>query len=343
MGASVLLQMELACPAKDGNSSGFQSGVVIAGNGCCWRPRSDSNAQPSDPKSDALSIELRGQFVSKIITDIFSVYFPEGQRQGRKSPMSILQELLASIQEDAPVRTVCVGVHWTLVCSRGCGLASTLIGDQPHGHEKVRDVGRLHQKSARELAEFARSDNLLEASIGLAAINSLLEVDPQRSVQINAAEVLLEHGMGKKVAVVGHFPFISRLRQAVAQLWVIEQRPAAGEYPAHAADEIIPQADVVALTGSALINHTLDALLELCQPQAVVMVLGPTTPLSPLLFQHGVGILSGARVVDEAAALRTISQGATFQQVEGVELLTLMRRDFTQPPGYSSYTLPARG
>jgi hypothetical protein len=26
-----------------------------------WRPRHDSNAQPADPKSDALSIELRGR------------------------------------------------------------------------------------------------------------------------------------------------------------------------------------------------------------------------------------------------------------------------------------------
>ena len=79
----------------------------------------------------------------------------------------------------------------------------------------------------------------------------------------------------------------------------------------------------VAITGTALINHTLDGLLALCQPDALVMVLGPSTPLSPVLFEHGVTLISGARVVDEAAVMRTISQGATFQQVEGVRLLTL--------------------
>ena len=31
-----------------------------------WRPRRDSNSQPSDPKSDALSIELRGRFVKQV-------------------------------------------------------------------------------------------------------------------------------------------------------------------------------------------------------------------------------------------------------------------------------------
>jgi len=60
--------------------------------------------------------------------------------------------------------------------------------------------------------------------------------------------------------LVGHFPFIPKLRPAVGQLWVIEQRPAEGDYPAEAAADLIPQADVVAITSSALINHTLSLL-----------------------------------------------------------------------------------
>ena len=240
--------------------------------------------------------------------------------------MNIIDDLLASLpDEDAPVRAMLVGAHWTVVCSRYCGLASTITGHKPHGHEKVRDVGRLHLKSACELAEYARSGNPLEASLGVAAINSLLEVDEQNAVEINAAEVLLERGRDKNVALVGHFPFIPQLRQAAGQLWVIEQYPAEGEHPAETAAALIPQAEVVAITGTALINHTLAGLLALCQPNALVMVLGPSTPLSPMLFEHGATLISGARVIDEAAAMRTIGQGATFQQVEGVRLLTLAR------------------
>ena len=246
--------------------------------------------------------------------------------------MDLLDDLLANLPDDVPVRSVLVGAHWTVVCSgtsptggRHCGLASTITGDKPHAHEQVRDVGRLHLKSARELAEYVRSDNPLEASIGIAAINSLVEVDEQQAVQINAAEVLAEHGRGKNVALVGHFPFIPRLREKVGQLSVIEQRPSEGEHPAESAADLIPKADVVALTGSALINHTLDGLLALCRRDSLVMVLGPSTPLSPVLFEHGATIISGARVVDEAAVILTVSQGATFQQVEGVRLLTLQQ------------------
>jgi uncharacterized protein (DUF4213/DUF364 family) len=105
---------------------------------------------------------------------------------------SIIDELIANLPADAAVKSVRVGVHWTAVSSRHCGLASTLTDNQPHGHSKVRDVGRLHFKSAHELAEYARSDNLLEASIGVAAINSLLDVDESQVVELNAGDVLIQ-------------------------------------------------------------------------------------------------------------------------------------------------------
>lgn len=135
----------------------------------------------------------------------------------------------------------------------------------------------------------------------------------------------MTRGAGKDVALVGHFPFIPRLRTATRNLWVIEQHPASDEHPAVSAREFIPRADVVALTGSALINHTLDDLLALCRPDALVLILGPTTPLSPVLFRHGASIIAGSRIVDETAVLQAISQGANFRQVTGVRLLAFTR------------------
>ena len=239
--------------------------------------------------------------------------------------MKILKGLLNSLSTDTPVRSVLVGAHWTVVCSRYCGMAATLSSSFSHSHNAVRAAGHLHTLSALELAGYALSDNLLEASIGVAAINSLLDVDESQAVEINAVDVLAEHGRGKTVALIGHFPFIPKLKPVVGQLWVIEQHPSEGEYPAEAAYELLPQADVVAITSSTLINYTLDGLLDLCRSDAMVMMLGPSTPLSSVLFDHGVSILSGSKVIDESAVLRTVGQGATFQQVEGVRLLTLRR------------------
>lgn len=242
--------------------------------------------------------------------------------------MNIVDDLLSNLPDDQPVRNILVGAHWTVVCSRRCGMASTILGTKPHGHEKVRDVGSLHRKSARELAELMRSENPLEASIGVAALNSLLDIDERRAVEVNAGDLLAERGQGKNIALVGHFPFIPMLRQAAKQLWVLELNPVEGEFPAGAASNLIPKADIVALTGTSLINHTMDGLLALCRPNALVVILGPSTPLSPILFDHGASLLSGTQVIDEEAVMRTVAQGATFQQVDGVRLLTIAKPDF---------------
>jgi uncharacterized protein (DUF4213/DUF364 family) len=135
----------------------------------------------------------------------------------------------------------------------------------------------------------------------------------------------MQRGAGKNVALVGHFLFIPRLRKTVGNLWVIEQHPSGEDFPAESAADLIPQADVVALTASSLINHTLDTLLDLCNPDALVMILGPSTPLSPVLFDHGATIIAGSRMLDETVVLNSIGQGATFQQVKGVRLLTFTR------------------
>jgi uncharacterized protein (DUF4213/DUF364 family) len=188
----------------------------------------------------------------------------------------------------------------------------------------VRNAGSLTELSALELAQYARSDNVLEASIGMAAINSLIDIDEAGCVKENAFDVLARKGRGKNIAIVGRFPWIPKLRAVARTLWVIEQSPQEGELPAEAAEEVLPQADVVGLTGTSFINHTVDRLLELSKNSFVVIV-GPTTPLSPVLFDYGVDILAGVTVVKPNKTIRSISQGAIFSKVEGVRLVTMAK------------------
>lgn len=90
-------------------------------------------------------------------------------------------------------------------------------------------------------------------------------------------------------------------------------------------DNRIPQADVVALTGSAFTNHTIENLLELCNPKAYVIVLGDTTPLSPVLFGFGIDAISGAKVAVTERALQCVSEGANFRRIGGTRRLTMMK------------------
>lgn len=239
--------------------------------------------------------------------------------------MKILEDLLDYLSPcEAPLRDVIIGAHWTAVLTRGCGLASTMGDPHPHTGPSVDNAGKLTEKGAVELMSLVRSDKLMEASVGMATINSLIEIDTDRCSEVKAFDLLAEQGAGKEVAVIGHFPFVPKLKEIARNLWVIEQRPHPGDIEANRAADVIPRCQVVGITSTAFINHTLESLLELCR-DAFVMLIGPTTPLTPLLFNYGIDALSGTQVVDEAQVVRYVTQGATFQQIHhtGVRLLTM--------------------
>jgi uncharacterized protein (DUF4213/DUF364 family) len=243
--------------------------------------------------------------------------------------VNTIEALLKSLQADAPVRQVSVGAFWTAVVldtdPPRCGLASTLRGETHAAGPPVPRAGRLLEHSGQELAGWLRSSSTPEASIGMAAFNALLEVNEAACTEVNAEEVILEQGAGRRVAIVGHFPFAERVRRAAAECWVVELHPRPGDVPAERAGEVLPHADVVALTGTSLINHTFDELIALCQPGAFVILVGGSAPLSPVLFDCRVDAVAGTRVVDVSAAVRAVGQGATFRQIPGKRLLTMAR------------------
>jgi uncharacterized protein (DUF4213/DUF364 family) len=247
------------------------------------------------------------------------------QKKGDETKLKILDDLMASLRgNDFQVKNVHTCVFWTAVITKHCGLSSTFRDEGPSHDRGVRDVGNLTRKTALELVQYAKSESLLEASIGMATVNSLIDIDESKCIEKNAFEIVLDKGQGKNVAIVGHFPWIPKLKGKTKNLWVIEQRLREGDLPAQEADRILPECEVVGITGTSFINHTIERLLTLCKKAYVVLV-GPTSPFSPMLFDYGINAICGAKVIDEEKVIRSISEGATFKEVRGVRLLTLIK------------------
>jgi uncharacterized protein (DUF4213/DUF364 family) len=238
----------------------------------------------------------------------------------------VLEDVISSLNMEAPVRDIRVGLFHSAVLTRYCGLAASLPRDALKQEPPLmREPGSLLNRTASELVRMSQSESILESAIGMAAINSLLDIDENICKDLNARELIAEKGRDKKVAIIGHFPFIPELRKVVGELRVIEKNPVEGDLPETEAENILPESDVVGITGTAFTNHTIESLLALCRPETFIVVLGDSAPLSPILFDYGINAVSGTKVVDPEQAVRCISQGANYRQIKGVRKLTMIQ------------------
>ena len=233
----------------------------------------------------------------------------------------------AAVNGDAKLVEVRIGHYWSVVqTSAGTGMASVLRSESHlHGSVPIPDAGSLHERTPLELVERLRSPSPPEAALGLATANSLLGPPDGRLTEHNAASILAERGAGKRVAMIGRFPFAARLEEACGELWVFERGGGKreGDFGAEMMEELLPQADVVAITSTTIMNHTLPEILGLVRPDAFVLMLGPSTPLVSRLFDFGVDLLCGTIIADPAAVLRAVEQGAVTRQITGVRRVCL--------------------
>ena len=232
--------------------------------------------------------------------------------------MPLIDDLLESVCEyDCPVKRVCIGLHWTVVQSRFTGMALTFKTGEHHEHESAGD---LIGQSAFELAQRLKSDNPLEASLGLAALNSLLEATGRRG---GSFEGIFKIAGGANITIVGRFPINQQISQIAQNAYCLEIDPEEGELPASACEDVIPKSDIVIITGTAIINHTMPRLLELSRAaKARTYVLGPSTPMSDVLLAHGADHLGSIRILDPDALINGIMQGMKkFKHLPGIEAI----------------------
>lgn len=234
----------------------------------------------------------------------------------------IYDELIASIPSDLQVSDCLIGLHWTLIRSVGTGMALTPFERShsgPMGASVIAGIGeQIAGMSVSRLAAYVKSWNPFEATLGLAAINSVvnsaervermcgqpLSSQSRQSAFVHYADLV----RGKKVAVIGHFPDLDTLG-GVCELTILERNPSGGDLPDPACEYVLPSQDFVFITATTLMNKTLPRLLDLSR-NAKTFLVGPSTPFAALLFDHGIDTLAGTVVVDPQTVWRAAQEGA---------------------------------
>jgi uncharacterized protein (DUF4213/DUF364 family) len=243
-----------------------------------------------------------------------------------------LQGLLKS--EPLTITDVRIGVFYTAVrlSSNHVGVAFTPrdLSDTvccPRSAAAAPPAGRMAGQAAWPLAQYALSPVPLRRAVGVATLNALSALAMARRgvpggkllVGIDAVEAA-EVGAEDRVAMVGAFiPFIKTLKGQVADLWVVDKHQHALKQdelslwrPSHQATDVLSQASVVIITGSALVEGGIDELLSAASQARQIVLAGPTaSPWPPPFFARGVHILAGIRVHDGAKLLQVVSEGGS--------------------------------
>lgn len=197
----------------------------------------------------------------------------------------------------------------------------------PSSTQAMPFPGKMRTRPAAAFLEETCQREGIRRAVGIATMNALAELCWQRRPH---PDVDLEIGVdafdaanirpGQTVVVVGAFiPFLRELKRRAQSYLVLEQDPATLKpdelpffRPAEQARTIVPRADVLLITGTTLINNTLDAILAAARPDACKVVVGPTVGLVPDAYLHrNCDVLGGIKVTHSEEFLDTLAEGGS--------------------------------
>jgi uncharacterized protein (DUF4213/DUF364 family) len=208
----------------------------------------------------------------------------------------------------------------------------------PSSAEAMPLSGRLSGRTAAEYLDWITDPNILKRTLGIATLNALsaLYWDRRGHVTLDGRryEVHLSRdafdeldiSSAEKITVVGALvPILKKIKESGRDYTVLEMDPRTLKgseldhyLPADRAAEVVPRSDALVITGTTLINGSIDGLLAQARPGARILVTGPTASMLPdAFFVRGVTMLGGIVVTDPDAALDIISEGGSGYHLFG--------------------------
>ena len=257
-------------------------------------------------------------------------------------PGSIIEETIEEIRKtlgsdlDAiTVERVVIGIFFTGVkLSDGSGgLCFTPIKEIPEAvccPSSARAMpwpGRFTGRKAADYVCDLHRASPLQRAVNIAILNAMSESCRKRRPDLfpgivfgrDALETIPLPDEGYVVVVGALVPVLRRLKAREKPFGILEldlrtlkpdELPFA--IPPGDAAAALRRAEMLIITGTTLLNDTLEPLLAGARPGAVIAVVGPTASLLPsAFFRRGVTVLGGDIVTDPDRLLDTIAEGGS--------------------------------
>lgn len=222
----------------------------------------------------------------------------------------LYEAIAAGVESEEIIRRTASAELWSMVeTEKASGIAMTT---------PCESIAPMYEKyeglSLKEAVKAVGSWNLTEASLALAAANAYYNT-VDRMEALGAKEPYDNYctaGLdfeGKTVGLIGHLRGPEDMYKKAKKVYILERSPHPGDYPDSACDFILPQCDIVLITGSSIINKTLPHLLELCR-DAFTILTGPSVPLCPELLDLGIDRIAGMAVTNREGMRRHVLENA---------------------------------
>jgi len=212
------------------------------------------------------------------------------------------------------VRDVRIGLGYTAVCLEDgrIGVAYTFREEANSGCTVFNGLRPLAGRRASELIRLFESPDRISSAVALATVNALKHLN---QTDFLSGDILdhLQLEPKDRLAMIGNFvPLVPIIRKKVADLYVFTEEAvrAEGYLPSSAIPDYIPTCDVLLITGTSIVNGTIDHILSAVATCREVAILGASTPLFPEVFSDTpVTLLSGIHIVNPDAILQIVSEG----------------------------------
>ena len=227
--------------------------------------------------------------------------------------LSRFYKYLSGRGSDLLVEEVRIGLGYLGVKLEGdrMGLAAVLRHELTPGCSVLDEAGNLAGSRASVLLRgLVDGRNPLEKALGLATANAIIHPEPTEEEKDTLE--LINLTSQDRVAMIGLFrPLVPRIKKTGASLSIIERNASLMEIPdQRERKRILKECTVAIITATALLNDTMeDVLNDLGNPRHVV-VLGPSTPMCGEAFKGTqVTLLGGSVLLNTRKIMQIISEG----------------------------------
>lgn len=239
-------------------------------------------------------------------------------------------ELETVVIERAVVGLFFTGVKLSTGHAGACATPIKAIPDAvccPSSAHAMPFPGKMRGRLAASFLDEVQQQDGIRRAVGIASMNALAALcwdrrphpDVDMEIGVDAFDAA---GIrpGQTVVVVGAFvPFLRELKKRGQPYLVLEQNPATLKpdempYYRHAAQArvVVPEADVLLVTGTTLLNDTLDDILAAARPDTCKVVVGPTVGLVPDAYlRRGCDVLGTIQVTEADAFLDVLAEGGS--------------------------------